>query len=201
MTFDAQGIRAQFPALALNVHDKSLVYLDNAATSNPKPTCVHEAMVHFARDLGASPGRGAYQESKEAGRLLSAARERVNRLIGGRNPNHVIFTLNCSDALNLAIHGVLCAEPNQRPHAITTQMDHNSVLRPLNKLADAGEIDLTILRADPKTGRIDPADLDGGVLRFLFHAGSDPRHSLGRRSAGPGGITARLALVSNLQLS
>ncbi len=131
------------------------IYLDNSATSFPKPPSVLQAMNHFATELGASPGRGAYAESRAAGALLDECRERINRLIGGADPRHVIFTLNASDALNLAIRGVL------RPgdHAITTWMEHNSVLRPLNRLAETDGIEQSRIQCDPRTGLVDPDDI------------------------------------------
>jgi len=131
------------------------IYLDNSATSFPKPPSVHQAMARYAVDLGASPGRGAYVESREAGKLLEQCRHRINQLIHGENPSHVIFTLNASDALNLAIHGTL------RPgdHVVTTWMEHNSVLRPLSQLASAGVIEQTRVACDPHTGLVDPDDI------------------------------------------
>ena len=133
----------------------SRIYMDNSATSFPKPPSVHAAMAHFASALGASPGRGAYAESREAGRLLDQCRERINRLVGGEDPRHVIFTLNASDALNLAIRGTL------RPgdHVVTTYMEHNSVLRPLNELRTRLGIEQTRVACDPKTGLVDPDDV------------------------------------------
>ncbi len=129
--------------------------MDNAATSSPKPPKVLEAMVHYATELGGSPGRGAYRESREAGQLLRNARQRINRLIHGQNPDHVIFTLNCSDALNMGIRGVL-RPGDRRNHVITTDVDHNSVLRPLNKLVSDGVVTQTRVPCDPATGHVDP---------------------------------------------
>jgi cysteine desulfurase family protein len=112
-------------------------------------------MARYAMELGASPGRGAYAESRAAGRLLDECRERINRLIHGENPKHVIFTLNASDALNLAIRGAV------RPgdHVVTTWMEHNSVLRPLNRLVQDGMIEQTRVECDPQTGLVDPDDV------------------------------------------
>ena len=131
------------------------IYLDNSATSFPKPPSVQQAMTRFATELGASPGRGVYAESREAGRLLAQCRARISHLINGENPSHVIFTLNASDALNLAIHGAL------RPgdHVVTTWMEHNSVLRPLNRLVASGTIEQTRVECDPSTGLVDPDDI------------------------------------------
>ena len=130
-------------------------YMDNAATSFPKPKAVLEAMQRYAAELGASPGRGAYYESRESGRLLDQCRERINTLIGGEDPKHVVFTLNCTDSLNIAIKGVV------RPgdHVITTDLDHNSILRPFNKLVADGIATQTRVPVDPVTGLADPEDI------------------------------------------
>ena len=133
----------------------SRVYVDNAATSFPKPPGVLQAMVHYAQAVGASAGRGAYAEARESGRLIRVCRDRLNQLFQGEDADHFIFTLNCSDALNMAIHGLL------RPgdHAISTAMDHNSVLRPLNELAADGRISRSIVPVDAATGLVDPQDI------------------------------------------
>ncbi len=133
--------------------------MDNAATSFPKPPAVHEAMTRFATELGASPGRGAYAEAREAGRLMQQCRERINQLINGENANQVIFTLNTSDALNMAIRGVVhhaAGSTQRKPHVITTWMDHNSVLRPFHALASWDMVEETRIPCDPTTGLVDP---------------------------------------------
>jgi len=138
-------------------------YLDNAATTFPKPRRVHEAMIRFARSIGASPGRGGYAEAIEAGSIVGRCRERLCRLLDGESPEHVVFTLNATDALNLAIKGIVSARRRARPdepiHLITTAMDHNSVLRPMNRLAGEPGVEWTCLAADPETGRVDPGSL------------------------------------------
>lgn len=137
--------------------------MDNAATSFPKPKAVHEAMMRYAMELGASPGRGAYAEAREAGRLMNRCRERINTLIHGESADHVVFTLNTTDALNLAIRGLL--RPGDdfrgrgRNHVITTWMDHNSILRPYNALVDQWQIQQTRVEVDPQTGVVDPDDI------------------------------------------
>lgn len=135
------------------------LYMDNAATSFPKPPGVAEAMAHYATQLGASPGRGAYAEAREAGRLMLQCRQRICDLIHGQQPEHVIFTLNTSDALNMAIRGLL--QPGD--HAITTWLDHNSVLRPLNTLADRHGVTQTRVPCDPLTGLVDPQDIHRAI--------------------------------------
>ncbi len=144
--------------------DATRIYLDNAATSFPKPPGVYESMLRYGTRLGASPGRGHYAESREGARLIRQCRERINTLIGGESPEHVVFTLNTSDALNLAIKGVVrCAVSQGKPvELVTTAMDHNSVLRPFAALAEDGARVIHV-EADPVTGLIDP-DAFAGAL-------------------------------------
>ena len=139
-------------------------YMDNAATSFPKPIGVLEAMNHYATHLGASPGRGAYAEARQAGQLLYQCRDRINQLIGGEDPNHVIFTLNTTDGLNLAISGLLHHAAAQtyksrKIHVITTWLDHNSVLRPLNLFTGFDWIRQTRVTCDAQSGLVDPEDV------------------------------------------
>lgn len=133
------------------------LYMDNAATSRPKPAAVMEAMCRYATDLGASAGRGAYGEAIETGELLFECRRRLNRLFHGEKPEHFVFTLNCSDALNLAIKGLI--GPDERGHAICTHIDHNSILRPLHALQERGWVEQTRVPVDPATGLVDPDDI------------------------------------------
>jgi len=152
--------------------------MDNAATSFPKPPAVLEAMVRYATELGASAGRGAYAEAIETGRLITECRERLSKLFNGEDPNHFIFTLNCSDALNLAIKGLLLSPRSSAsvtPHAICTHIDHNSILRPFNALADGKAIKQTRVRVSSSTGLIDPDDVRHAIrpdtkLIALTHA-------------------------------
>jgi cysteine desulfurase / selenocysteine lyase len=162
------------------------LYLDNAATSFPKPRAVHEAMARYATDLGASAGRGAYTEAVETGQLINQCRQRLNQLFNGQDPNHFVFTLNCSDALNLAIKGVV----HTFGHAICTHIDHNSILRPLGALEDRGECDVTRVAIDPATGLVDPDDIRKAIrpdtrLIAITHASNvtgtiQPIRELGR---------------------
>ena len=138
------------------------IYMDNAATSFPKPKAVLEAMTDYAQRLGASPGRGAYAEAKESGRLMNRCRERINTLIGGEDPNHVVFTLNTSDALNIAIRGLIHPGASKR-HVITTWLDHNSILRPFNMLASLGEAEQTRIECDAVSGLIDAGDVEAAI--------------------------------------
>ena len=133
------------------------LYLDNAATSNPKPREVYEAMARYAADLGASAGRGAYREAVETGSLITECRRRLNRLFHGERPEHFIFVLNCSDALNMALHGLI--DPRAKSHAICTHIDHNSILRPLRAMQERGWIELTRVPVDSSTGLVNPDDI------------------------------------------
>ena len=110
------------------------LYLDNAATSCPKPPEVAQAMVHFLEETGANPGRSGYRLSIEAARLVYETRVAIAELFGAEDPLRVVFGLNITDGLNLALHGLLRAGD----HVITSSMEHNAVMRPLNDLALAG---------------------------------------------------------------
>lgn len=132
-----------------------MIYLDNAATSFPKPAGVTEAMVRFAEDVGASPGRGTYAQAMKAGAHLTRCREALCRLTCAPSPAHVAFTLNATDALNQAIKGILRARA--AAHAVSTDMDHNSILRPLNAMRDEGH-DWTCVQSGPG-GLVDPEDV------------------------------------------
>jgi cysteine desulfurase family protein len=105
----------------------SRIYLDNAATSWPKPAEVYDAVDRYQRENGAAFGRGAHDSATEVFRIVTRCRRRVAKLLGVNQPERVVFTLNATDSLNLAIHGLL--QPGD--HAVTTVLEHNSVSRPL----------------------------------------------------------------------
>jgi cysteine desulfurase family protein len=115
------------------------IYLDNAATSYPKPEEVYRGAEAFARAAGANPGRGAHRRALEAEAMIQDTRRLLARLFGCPRPERIVFAHNATDALNMAIKGVL------RPgdHAITSVLEHNSVSRPLNRLEADGVITLT----------------------------------------------------------
>lgn len=112
------------------------IYLDHAATSWPKPDSVYEAVQRCMRDLGAPAGRSSYTEANEVERLVSATRRSLSRLLGADHSRQIIFTSNGSDALNLAIHGLL----GPGDHVITSQAEHNSILRPLAYQAATNDV-------------------------------------------------------------
>lgn len=131
-----------------------MIYLDNAATSFPKPEPVFRGMDAFVRSSAANPGRSGHRRAIEAEAMIDATRRLLARLFGCPRPERVVFTLNATDALNMAIKGVL----RQGDHAITSVLEHNSVSRPLNQMEKDGTITLTRL---PANGGhfIDPDDV------------------------------------------
>jgi cysteine desulfurase family protein len=135
-------------------------YFDYAATSFPKPPAVIEAMSRYATQLGASPGRGAYAEVVATARLVEQCRDRIRRLVNGASSDHIVFTLNATDALNLAIKGIAqhYNRRGERVHLVTTWLDHNSILRPYNALRLDG-VEITHVPVDPATGIVDPDDV------------------------------------------
>ncbi|MBC8201234.1 MAG: aminotransferase class V-fold PLP-dependent enzyme [Planctomycetes bacterium] len=139
------------------------LYFDNAATSFPKPDEVLDAMLSYQRSCGASPGRGAYAHAIEATHLLDSCREFICELVNAPSPKHCIFTHNCTDALNLAICGIVShAVSQEKPiHIVTTAMDHNSVLRPLHSF-DSKDVTFTIVQADT-SGMVDPLDIKEAI--------------------------------------
>ncbi len=146
-----------------------MIYFDNAATSWPKPPCVAEAMTHYMSEIGASPGRSGHRLAIEAARVVYGAREAVAELFHAPDPLRVVFGANVTEALNLALNGLL------RPgdHVVTGSLEHNSVMRPLRALERAG-VGVTVVPCS-KTGELDPRDLEAAIrpntrLIVLNHA-------------------------------
>jgi cysteine desulfurase family protein len=137
-----------------------VIYLDNAATSFPKPESVYVALDHFARHSLANPGRAGHKMALAAEHTLDDARHRLNRFFNGKNPDRWIFTLNGTDALNMAFKGVL----TDGDHVVTTDLEHNSVSRPLVAMAEAGRITLTRVPAD-SSGTVDPAAIEAAMTK------------------------------------
>lgn len=121
------------------------MYLDNAATTYPKPDVVYDAIQHVLRNVGASPGRGGYRLSLAAGRVLFQARETAAGFFSITDSSRVIFTHNATGALNLALQGIL----TPGDHVVTSSMEHNSLLRPLYALRAKGvEVSIVPATAD-----------------------------------------------------
>jgi cysteine desulfurase family protein len=128
-------------------------YMDNAATSWPKPPAVLEAMAAYQENVGASAGRGGYRRAVEASRLIFDTREAVARLLGVADSRRIIFTLNCTEGLNIALWGWL----DRGDHVVTTSMEHNSVARPLNHLKRERGVEVTYVQCSAE-GVLDPGD-------------------------------------------
>ena len=116
-----------------------MIYFDNAATTYPKPRVVREAMARALVEFGANPGRSGHAMSMRTADRIYRCRERAAAMFGLREPENVVFTLNCTHAINMVLHGVL----NRGDHVVTSDLEHNAVMRPLFKLAADGVISYT----------------------------------------------------------
>jgi cysteine desulfurase family protein len=134
-----------------------MIYLDNAATSWPKPDGVAEAMSRYLRDVGANPGRSAHRLANEAERIRFEARELIAVLFGLADPMRVVFTQNATSALNIVIRGLL----SPGAHAVTTGMEHNAVMRPLRALEPDG-VSISVVRCRGD-GTLDPQTMSEHV--------------------------------------
>ncbi len=130
------------------------VYLDNAATSFPKPPRVYERLREYLERYGGCPGRGGYRMAKETEAVVEDTRALVAELFGVKEPRRIVFTLNATDALNMAIKGTIA--PGD--HVVTTVLEHNSVMRPLNRLEHKGLIQVTRVGVS-SDGLVDPGDI------------------------------------------
>ena len=151
--------------------NKREIYFDNAATSFPKPDGVEAALLHFHRQLGASAGRCAYPRAVLTGRLLEDTRNLLASFFNIRKPSQIIFTLNASDALNLAIKGL---DWRLGDNAVVSIMEHNSVLRPLHALKNRKGIKIVKVKANAE-GLVNPIDVAKAInsrtrLVALVHA-------------------------------
>ncbi len=139
-----------------------LIYFDNASTSFPKAPGVNEAMGRFLAEDAANPGRAGHRMAIAAEQMLDSVRLKLTRLFEADDPQRMIFTLNGTDALNIAIKGVLGdgggAGVSGGTHVITTDLEHNSVSRPLQAMADRKWIELTRIASDDE-GFISPEDV------------------------------------------
>ncbi len=140
----------------MHLPGRQLIYLDNAATAWPKPEGVYRFMNDFYRGTGVNPGRSGFDLCLEAGSLLDNLRKRLTRFFGGDEdaPERLCFGYNATDALNLAIPGLLRAGD----HVVTSNLEHNSVIRPINHLVRDGGVEATFVPFDG-AGFLDPGDI------------------------------------------
>ena len=127
------------------------IYLDNAATTFPKPPEVLQEMIEVYSSLGVSPGRGSYDLCVEAEERVTGIRRQICQFFGGSDPERVVFSYNATDALNTLIQGLVA--PGS--HVITSRLEHNSVLRPLHHFSEQGIIHVDFVPFDAE-GSIDP---------------------------------------------
>lgn len=147
-----------------------MIYLDNAATSFPKPSVVIRAMTDCLQQCGANPGRGGHRLAIEAGRIVEKCRERAAAFFGVTRPEQVIFTRNCTESLNIAISGML----RKGDEVICSHGEHNAVMRVLERYVSRDDVTVKLLRPD-EDGLLSPDILRRAVttrtgLVILCHA-------------------------------
>jgi cysteine desulfurase family protein len=134
-----------------------MIYLDNAATSRPKPPEVLQAMADFMNNVCANSGRSGHRLAIQASRIVYEARESVAKVFNVADPLRVVFTMNATESLNLAMRGSL----RSGDHVITSSMEHNSVMRPLRALESRG-VEVTVVQSS-KQGFLDPEDVEKAI--------------------------------------
>jgi cysteine desulfurase / selenocysteine lyase len=137
-----------------------MIYLDNAATSFPKPKESILFMNTFIQDIGGNPGRSGHMLSVDAARIIFNAREKLTGFINGEDSERLIFTQNGTESLNLAILGLL----KKNNHVITTSLEHNSVMRPLTYLQKEKRIEVSIIQCSPN-GKLDLAKIKKSIRK------------------------------------
>jgi len=139
---------------------EELIYLDNAATSWPKPDSVYDYMVKFYRDCGVNPGRSGFDKAIEAGNIVEGLRQRLTRFFGGDEiaPERLCFSYNATDALNLIIQGTLA----EGDHVVTTNVEHNSVIRPVNHMVRDHGVEATFVPFN-KQGFVEPDEIKKSI--------------------------------------
>lgn len=167
------------------------LYFDHAATSYPKPDGVYERMQQFMREIGVSSGRGTYRRALEADRVVYETRQVLARLFNVRDSARIVFTSNATEALNLAIKGLLRAGD----HVVTSSMEHNAVWRPLKRLEREKGIGLTVVPC-AADGSLEPEDVEEALrpetrLLALVHASNVtgtlmPVEAIGRMARSKG---------------
>jgi len=139
--------------------NNNIIYFDNAATSWPKPPGTIAAMQNYLQNIGGSPGRSGHRLSIEVARIIFDTREKLAQLFNVSNPLRIILTRNATEALNIAVFGYL----KQGDHAITSGMEHNSVMRPLRAMEKRG-VGITVVPCDID-GLIDPGHIAGAIKK------------------------------------
>ncbi len=147
-----------------------MLYLDNAATSFPKPEAVYRAVDHVLRNIGGNAGRGGHRMALEAARVVFVARERMATLIGAPDSSRVVFTKNATEAINLAVKGLGLKAPAR---VVSTTFEHNSLAKAVRALGEGG-VEVVLLEPDEE-GFISLKDVEraiagGAALLAVSHA-------------------------------
>jgi cysteine desulfurase/selenocysteine lyase len=137
-----------------NPLSEPVIYLDNAATVYPKPPEILDAALDLYKRYGVNPGRSGYDLCLVGGNLVQTTRDALTRFFGGTDSSRLCFAYNASDALNILIQGMV----NPGDHVVSTTVEHNSVIRPLNHLQRDGVITVDYVRTD-SNGRVDPDEI------------------------------------------
>jgi cysteine desulfurase/selenocysteine lyase len=144
----------------LALDSSKIIYLDNAATTFPKPKEVLEAALDAYTRFGVNPGRSGYDLCMVAGELVETTRKELTRFFGGAHPERLVFAYNATEALNVAIQGIL----ESGDHVITTTIEHNSVIRPLNHMARERGVSVEYVPVG-SDGLVDPAEITRRLRR------------------------------------
>ena len=137
-----------------------LIYLDNSATSFPKPDIVYDFMCNFYREHGVNPGRSGFDAAIETGEVVFNTRKLLTELFNGDDPDRLTFSYNATDSLNIVLGGLI----NKGDHVITTNLEHNSVLRPLYHMTLDGIAEVTYIPFD-RNGYINPDDIKKAIKK------------------------------------
>ncbi len=138
-----------------------MIYLDNSATTYPKPDVVYDFMINFYRKHGVNPGRSGFDAAIETEEIVFNTRKMLTELFnGGDDPNRLTFSYNATDSLNIILQGLA----EKGTHVITTMLEHNSVLRPLHCMQEQGIIDVTYVPFD-ENGYVHPEDIKKAIRK------------------------------------
>jgi cysteine desulfurase family protein len=134
-----------------------MIYLDNAATTFPKPESTYQYIDKYMRNIAANPGRGSHSMAIKSAEIIFSTREALAELFNIEDPMNIVFTKNCTESINVGIKGFL----KKGDHVITTSMEHNSVLRPLSKMKEKG-VEVSIVKGD-EFGSINPQTIFNNI--------------------------------------
>lgn len=136
-----------------------MIYFNNAATSCPKPESVYQEADNFFRNSGMNPGRSGSAERLDAARMIFETREKIAEFFSIKDSAHLVFNSGATESLNTVIKGVL----KKGDHVITSKMEHNSVIRPLERLKIEREIEIDYIDLDQEIAEVDYEALENAV--------------------------------------